>query len=125
MASVGAPKIGQTYDPYLPTDPNHKNDIGKQSLNLVTIGGLKIGETVIRPQIGDEENIMAGYGGSVFGASRGNTSLDENRFSTSIWTKVFIKDGAKILGNVFGGGDNGLVKKDAKVIVGEKADGGE
>ena len=121
MASVGAPKIGQTYDPYLPTDPNHVNEFGKQSLNLVTIGGLKIGETVIRPQIGAIE----GYGGSVFGASRGNTSLDENRFSTSIWTKVFIKDGAKILGNVFGGGDNGLVKKDAKVIVGEKADGSE
>ncbi len=130
LASVGAPKI--PVNGVMPPDPYRRGDTaeghgeGKQSTNEVIIGGLKIGDTVVRPQIGgDAESVGAGYGGNVFGASRGDAKLNENNYGTSIWTKVFIKDGAKILGNVFGGGDNGLVKKDAKVIIGEKADGGE
>jgi hypothetical protein len=30
-----------------------------------------------------------------------------------------VKNGAHILGNVFGGGDNGMVKKDTDVQIGE------
>ena len=70
-------------------------------------------------QIGDRESFKAGYGGSVFGASRGNAALDSNTFSTSIWTKVYIKDGSAILGNIFGGGDAGMVKQDTDVQIGE------
>ncbi len=109
MASVGAPKIGQTYDPYLPTDTEHTSK-GLHSLNHVIIGG---GSSFVH--IGDATSYAAGYGGSVFGAGRGDASLDVNKFGTSVWTKVTIKDKSKILRNVFGGGDNGLVKKDAVV----------
>ena len=59
------------------------------------------------------------YGGEVYGASRGQTDTDYNSFSTSIWTKVLVKDGAHIMGNVFGGGDNGMVKRDTDVRIGE------
>ena len=84
-------------------------------MNTVTIGG-GAGKVTIGTQAG----FTAGYGGSVFGAGRGETGLDEETFGTSIWTKVLIKDGANIKGNVFGGGDAGMVKKDAEVIIGDK-----
>ena len=113
LASVGAPKIGQTYDPYLPTDSVHYKEVGKQSLNEVIIGGQEGGNTLI----GDTTSVEKGYGGNVFGASRGIQDLDN--YATSIWTKVFVKDGSTILGNVFGGGDNGMVKQDSEVIIGE------
>ena len=35
-------------------------------------------------------------------------------------TRVDIQDGAYIYGNVFGGGDNGAVKGDAEVYIGEE-----
>ena len=57
----------------------------------------------------------------VAGASRGVSTLDPEEFSTSIWTKVNILDKATIMGNVYGGGDNGMVKKDSEVIIGDPA----
>ena len=124
MACVGAPRL-MGYDMYLPTDPAHLNEKGKQSLNEVIVGGGgkdAAGKT-IRVSIGDAVGHAAGYGGNVFGGSRGDASVDKgaNRFATAIWTKVFIKDGANIFGNVFGGGDAGAVKKDTDVQIGEKA----
>ena len=105
MGSVGAPKINQLYDPYKKGDTAEGHGVGKQSMNTVTIGG-GAGKVTIGTQAG----FTAGYGGSVFGAGRGETGLDEETFGTSIWTKVLIKDGANIKGNVFGGGDAGKVK---------------
>ena len=63
------------------------------------------------------------YGGEVYGGSRGEPLNHESypnfaEFATSVWTKVHIKDGAYVMGNVFGGGDNGKVKKDTDVIIG-------
>ena len=70
--------------------------------------------------IGSPTGYKEWYGGEVFGAGRGLSSLKDkaDEFSYSIWTLVNILDGAWIKGNVFGGGDNGLVKKNAEVMVG-------
>ena len=124
MGSVGAPKIDQGYEPYKKGDKADGHGVGKQSLNEVIIGGAKVGDTdtFVEAKIGDAESFKKGYGGNVFGAGRGNSALDENSFATSIWTKVLVKDGAYILGNVFGGGDAGKVKQDTDVQIGEKAE---
>ena len=105
LASVGAPKIGQGYDPYHPSDSEHSSEVGKQSLNKVTISG---------GTIGDVDGFANGYGGDVNGGSRGDNALG-NSFSTSIWTDVTISGSADIKGNVFGGGEAGLVKQDTEV----------
>ena len=113
LGSVGAPNMKQTYDLYRPGQPNIEgipvNGPGRQSLNLVNIGG----------QIGAAVSSRAHYGGDVFGAGRGNPSLDAEQFGTSIWTRVNVRNGATIFGNVFGGGDAGIVKKDAEVVIGD------
>ena len=89
-------------------------------MNTVTIGG---GSTVVT--IGTPFNSTRGwtynklYGGEVYGASRGMSTLDPEEFSTSVWTKITVKNGATIMGNVYGGGDNGAVKKDTDVRIGE------
>ena len=111
LGSVGAPNLGQTYDPYKPgqTGVTPANGPGRQSLNLVNIRG----------QIGTAVSSRAQYGGDVFGAGRGNPSLNVEQFGTSIWTRVNVRNGATIFGNVFGGGDAGAVKQDAEVVVGD------
>ncbi len=92
---------------------------GKQSLNEVIIGGgkTKAGK-VMRPTIGERTGVNAGYGGNVFGGSRGEAEKGAD-FGTSVWTKVYIKDGADILGSVFGGGNAGEVLMDTDVQIGE------
>jgi hypothetical protein len=117
VGSVGAPKTGgQTYDPYKPGQPSidgkPENVPGRQSLNKVTIGGA--GSVTI----GTPEEYQVHYGGEVYGACRGDATLNANQFGTSVWTQVFIKNGANIQGNVFGGGDAGKVKKDTDVQIG-------
>ena len=82
-------------------------------MNTVNIGG---GESVVT--IGTPTGYNVLYGGNVFGACRGLSDLDPKLFATSVWTKVNIKDKATILGNVFGGGDDGVVLKDTNVEVG-------
>jgi hypothetical protein len=89
-------------------------DHGKQSFCEVNIGGAG------SVSIGSPTEYKQHYGGEVYGAGRGMSDLNPNSFSSCVWTEVHIKDGAKIMGNVFGGGDAGMVKKDAKVIIGEK-----
>ena len=88
---------------------------GKQSQNTVTIGGA--GEVII----GTPDEYKAHYGGEVYGACRGDATLPVGSFGTSIWTQVYVKNGANIQGNVFGGGDAGEVLKDSEVIIGEAA----
>ncbi len=126
LATVGSPKIKQPdYAAIKGTTPA---DWGKQSLNLVTIGGgLKADGTVNLVEIGEATGVNAGYGGNVFGGSRGEgeATLGSSfaSFATSIWTRVHILNGAHIRGNVFGGGNNGEVMKDSDVIIGEKSNG--
>ena len=114
MGAVGAPNMGQPYDLYKPGQANiagmPENGPGRQSMNLVNIRGT----------VGTPEDYKVFYGGEVYGASRGLPSLNANQFSTSIWTQVNVLNGAKIMGSVFGGGDSGLVKKDADVIIGDE-----
>ena len=104
VASVGPPvlELGQ--------DAADKS----QSLCTVTIDGT----------VGYPAEYEKVYGGEVYGASRGETldpTLYDNfaDFAAVVWTKVLVKKNANILGNVFGGGDAGIVKKDSEVIVGE------
>jgi hypothetical protein len=44
--------------------------------------------------------------------------LDATQFGTTIWTEVNVYENVKIQGNVFGGGDAGMVKRDTKVTIG-------
>ena len=104
LASVGPPLIGTT-----------ECATKEQSLCSVTIDGA-VGST-------DESIFVKEYGGEVYGASRGETldpTLYNNfaDFASVIWTKVLLKKNAVIMGNVFGGGDAGVVKKDTEVTVG-------
>ncbi len=112
MGSVGAPKIDQAYDPYK-KNLNNTATLGKQSQNTINIGG---GTSVVT--IGTPTNYNKVYGGDVYGACRGQADLNENEFATSVWTQINIKDKAKIMGNVFGGGDSGIVKKDTDIQIG-------
>ena len=118
MGSVGAPKIDQGYEPYKPGQANIPdkpvNGPGRQSLNTVTIGG---GTSVVT--IGTPTGYNKTYGGEVYGACRGMSTLDPEQFANSVWTKVNIKDKATIMGNVYGGGDSGIVKKDSEVKIGD------
>ena len=112
LASVGAPKLDQTYNEYIKDDPDHKTEVGKQTLNLVIISG---------GQIGDESsyNTTTGahvYGGMVYGGSRGSASLDDT-FSTALYDSVIISDNAIIKGDVFGGGESGIVKGGVNVTL--------
>ena len=101
VAGTGMPKFyGQNYEPYKKGDTDTQ---GKQSQNTVSISGGTIGQE--------------GYGGNVFGASRGEAELvagENPMFATSIWTEVKISGGT-IYNNVYGGGELGSVKMDTKV----------
>ena len=123
LASVGPPKITQPdYAAMIAaTDYSNPSVWGTRSLNLVNIGGLKPTEdgpfrTV---NIGSAAGVAAGYGGNVFGGSRGEPSVGSG-YASSIWTLVNVGHGSVIQGNVFGGGNAGEVLKDTKVVVGEE-----
>ena len=109
LSSVGAPKIPptRTDDIYIKGDQDSDHGPGKQSLNEVIING---------GSIGDASSHAAGFGGNVYGASRGLSELG-SEFATSIWTNVEARNGY-IYGNVFGGGESGSVTMDTKVIIG-------
>ena len=122
MASVGPPNTGQVFAEYNTTEPytaqfgrntNYLEHKSTSSTNVIINGG----------SIGEKTSFAAGYGGNVFGASRGNfdnsLNLGENapRYATSIWTNVEARNG-QIFGNVFGGGESGSVTMDTKVIIG-------
>lgn len=106
LSSVGAPKIPPTRtDDPIRRDDSDTSTQGLQSLNKVTISG---------GHIGDEAGFAVGYGGNVNGGSRGDASLGNN-FSTAVFTDVAISGTADIKGNVFGGGEAGMVKHDTEV----------
>ena len=114
LASVGAPQISQPDVAFNRFDPAHATDLGRQSGCQVNVSGF------IGPKVGYSEK----YGGEVYGGSRGMIDKDDPdkfaSFATTIWTQVNIKDGATIMGNVFGGGDAGAVKKDTDVRIGDE-----
>ena len=112
--SVGAPKIDESQGDLYKKDLTNTATLGKQSQNTVNIGG---GTNVAI--IGTPTGYNKTYGGEVYGACRGISDLDPEQFANSVWTKVNIFDKATIRGNVYGGGDNGIVKKDAEVRIGD------
>ena len=75
LASVGPPKIDQPdYAGIKKTDT--PSEWGRQSLNQVTIGGvIKADGSAVQVKIGEVKGVAAGYGGHVFGGSRGDESL--------------------------------------------------
>ena len=105
LASIGPPKIYS----------DQKIAEREQTVCNVNIAGT----------VGTPNNYVADfkydpkYGGEVYGASRGEKDLDATQFATTVWTLVKIKNGAHIMGNVFGGGDAGKVLKDSEVVVGD------
>ena len=106
LSSIGAPNIGQSYDPYHPSDSEHSSEVGKQSLNKVTISG---------GHIGDADCLTSGYGGCVFAASRGDETIaNPTSFANSVWTDVKIQGGT-IAVDVYGGGEVGAVKQSTNV----------
>ena len=117
--SVGAPKIEELQGDLSKKDLTNTATLGKQSMNTVNIGG---GSSVVT--IGTPFDTTKGwsydktYGGEVYCACRGMSDLDPEKFANSVWTLVNIKDKATIMGNVYGGGDNGKVKKDTDVVIG-------
>ena len=106
MSSVGPPKIGA----------NAVYAAENWSKCTVNINGGNIG-------VGTDFSTY-GYGGCVFGASRGGDlttgeqSVEGNldNYATTLWNEVNIKGGT-IAGDVYGGGQAGRVKKDNKVIL--------
>ena len=104
LASVAPPTA---YEGNCPASTGTK---GMVSVNTVNISGT----------IGTQTDYDQTYGGEVYGGSRGGKNLDPAMFAVSIWTKVNIKMGAHVMGNVFGGGDAGKVLKDTKVVVGDQ-----
>ena len=117
LASVGPPRINQDHDPYKKGDTEAGHGVGHQSQCTVNIAG----------QVGtpdgyggdDTFKYNEAYGGEVYGASRGNSELDASQYSSTIWTLVRILKTANIMGNVFGGGDAGMVKRDTDVRIGD------
>ena len=120
LASVGAPPIPptRTETPYKPgvTTRDGGGTIGQGwwSQCHVTIGGAGTAN------VGTPSEYQIHYGGEVYGASRGQSDADSTQFGSVVWTLVNVKNGAVIQGNVYGGGDNGNVKRDTDVRVGEK-----
>ena len=109
----GGGSVASVCPPFAAMSPIKPNSdategLGKMSANLVQIAGT----------IGMPTGYKNFYGGEVYGASRGIKTLNPEWFSLSVWTKVLIKAGADIKGNVYGGGDAGKVLKDSEVIVG-------
>ena len=102
LATVGPPLIRRTT--YAPIDT---------TLAYVNITGGTIGSLADAPQ---------GYGGNVFGGSRGQDDVDNATFSTVIWSRVDVSNTSdaikpRIYGSVFGGGEIGTIIHDAAVNI--------
>ena len=109
LANAGAPDLGQGYDPYRGGDAADGHGPGRQAQNRVSISGGTIGT--------DADN-TDGYGGNVFGACRGENLGDGynlSEYATSVWTEVNISGTADIAGNVYGGGELGIVRRSTLV----------
>ena len=112
MASVGPPNTSQGFDEFNNTETAYSRaentTHGSSTQTMVEVSGGTIGSS---------DGYAAGYGGNIFGASRGDSSMDTSKYATTIWSKVIITNGT-ILGNVYGGGEAGNVKQSTSVQIG-------
>ena len=114
LASVGPPRI-----PPLTYDASRRQTLATVNING-TIGKLS---DVDGSYIDGGVTKKFSYGGHVFGGSRGELALDESSFSTSIYTEVNVGQNNEngtpvpgyVLGNVYGGGEVGIVKQCTEV----------
>ena len=74
--------------------------------------------------VGTASEVASGYGGNVFGASRGRLSnandpdyTNPESFSRTVYTQVNINTGADVKGNVYGGGELGQVRQSTDVNI--------
>ena len=123
LASVGPPKMGQTVDIDAPaSSANNGNGYTDISTRL-TNGKSSISIVNIESKVGDDESFANGYGGNVFGSSRGANAAEQpdlesgKTYASGFYNEVNIKAGANILGSVYGGGEAGMVFNDAKVNI--------
>ncbi|MBO4463228.1 MAG: chitobiase/beta-hexosaminidase C-terminal domain-containing protein [Prevotella sp.] len=114
QASVGPPAIPPTRMETAYKDGTAKRDDGTDA----GPGWWSQCNVNIRGTVGTQVDYKEHYGGEVYGASRGSDALGES-FANTVWTLVKVMDGANIKGNVFGGGDAGMVKRDTDVRIGE------
>ena len=97
LATVGPPRIKQTYD-----CPNTETGV------------------VVNVHSATGTNSTAGYGGYVYGGSRGMATADSTnaynfqKFAYCPYTTVNLYDGAHVYNSVFGGGENGQIGVDHK-----------
>ena len=68
-------------------------------------------------KVGIGQNTTAGYGGNVFGASRGRQQNDATTYAQCSYTDVNIDSLANIPYHVYGGGELGGVKRDTRVDI--------
>ena len=111
LGSVGPPPLSESYNI---TRKDSPTNYGTQSQCTVNIAG-----TVGTPDgYGGDATFKYNpvYGGEVYGASRGLSA--ESPLGSVVWTQVNVKNGANIKGNVYGGGDAGMVRKDTDVEIG-------
>ena len=123
LASVGPPKMGQTVDIDAPaSSANNGNGYTDISTRL-TNGKSSISIVNIESKVGDETSFANGYGGNVFGSSRGANAAEQpdlesgRTYASGFYNEVNVLTGANILGNVFGGGEAGMVFHDTKVNI--------
>ena len=114
MASVGPPNISQGFDEFNNTETAYSRaentTHGSSTQTKVEVNGGTIGSS---------DGYAAGYGGNIFGASRGDSSMDSSKYATTIWSNVVVTNGT-ILGNVYGGGEAGNVKQSTRVQIGSE-----
>ena len=89
-----------------------------QSLSTVIIGD-NVG--TLTATIGSATGLAASYGGNVYGSSRGMLKASDEAsdltFANTTYTQVDIRPGADIKGSIFGGGENGFVRRETEVNV--------
>ena len=111
----GGGSLATVGPPYIPGTINPDEELGKPSHWSKNIVEVKSGT------VGERNGVVAGYGGHVFGASRGVETVDIEKFSTSVQTQVTIGSetthDALVYGNVYGGGEVGQVSDDTEANV--------
>ncbi|MBP5527101.1 MAG: chitobiase/beta-hexosaminidase C-terminal domain-containing protein [Bacteroidales bacterium] len=89
-----------------------------QSLSTVVIGD---DAGTLTATIGSATGLASSYGGNVYGSSRGmlkaTDEASDDSYASTTYTQVDIRQGAYINGSVFGGGENGFVRRATEVNV--------
>ena len=110
----GGGSLATVGPPFIPGTINTDDELGKPShwsMNTVEVNNGTVGEL---------DGVVAGYGGHVFGAGRGDATLDFEKFSTSVQTSATVGSTGKnalVHGNLYGGGEIGQVTDDTEANV--------